>query len=495
MTSTLGRRLGLGFAATGLGAALLTALLVNLAFRERFEDYLEQQRAAQEAQLVAAFSAAYESQGRWDPQALDQLAPTVAMLGAEAELRDPDGELVWSTAESRMPSMARMHRAMMGTGPLTDPTSVPVVAAGERRGTLEVALPTEQVPAADAELRRGVNQLLLAGGVGVGLLALSLGVLFARRTTRPVAELTAAARALRAGDRSRRAAVHGEDEVAELARAFNDLAETSERQDAIRQSFTADVAHELRTPLAILRSQLEAAQDGVVELTPALIESLHDETLRLGRLVADLEMMTTADAVTFSMHRVPLDLADVVFSATDALEHRFTEQGLRLQRRLHPAPICGDQVRLVQVVTNLLTNGLKFVPTGGTIDVSTGVQRISGGEWAEVTVRDNGPGIPAEELPKIFDRFYRGQRARAGGSGIGLAVVAALVQAHGGEVDVDSPPGQGAQFRVRLPTSDEWARLSGRTGACSAPDSALAGGGPWPSALLNDPRPHLRRSC
>jgi two-component system sensor histidine kinase BaeS len=203
--------------------------------------------------------------------------------------------------------------------------------------------------------------------------------------------------------------------------------------------------------LAVLRSQLEALQDGVLAASPDLVDSLHDETLRLGRLVADLETMTSADGVAFSLRRESVDLADVVASAVADLDHRFTEQGLQLLPRLSPTPVCGDKARLRQVVTNLLTNALKFVPSGGSVSVTT----VEDGGVAELTVADDGPGIPPEDLDRVFDRFYRGAHARAGGSGIGLAVVASLVKAHGGDVGATTHASGGASFRIRLPLEDE----------------------------------------
>jgi len=200
----------------------------------------------------------------------------------------------------------------------------------------------------------------------------------------------------------------------------------------------------------VLRSQLEAVQDSVVEPAPALFRSLHDETLRLGRLTADLETMTSADSVEFDLHRRPVDLADVVARAGAALSHRFAERQLRLILSTEPAAVSGDEVRLQQVVTNLLTNTLKFVPPGGSVTVST--RTVDG--RAELDVHDDGPGISPDDLAHVFERFYRGHQVRTGGSGIGLAVVAALVHAHGGEVNVVNLPDGGASFRIRLPSLD-----------------------------------------
>ncbi len=460
MTRSLGRRLGLGFAAIGIGTAVLAVLVVNLAFSSRFDTYQEQQRAARAEQITGAVSSAYDPAGGWDRQRLDELAPALAMAGADVRLLDPGGEQVWSTDEASSP-LAAMHRAMTVAGPLAEPVSVPITVDGQQRGTLEVSLPVGSVPAADQEFRSSVNRLLLGGGLLVAVAASLLGLLLARRVTRPVAELTDAARDLHAGDRGRRAAVAGRDEVAELATAFNELAESAERQEALRQSFAADVAHELRTPLAILRSQLEAVQDGVLDLTPALIGSLHEETLRLGRLVADLETLTGAEAVSFSLEHRPVDLAVVVRSVTAGFGPRLTEARLTLETRLAPSLVCGDRIRLAQVVTNLLTNALKFVPGGGRITISTEADA----DHVRLIVRDDGPGIPATELPRVFDRYFRGSRARAGGSGIGLAVVAALVGAHGGAAMADNDPHGGAVVTITVPAAGSGAAVSGSEAA------------------------------
>jgi two-component system sensor histidine kinase BaeS len=468
MGSPLARRLGLGFAAIALVAALLAALLVNLAFSSRFESYLDQQRSARVDQIASAVTGAYRAAEGWDTERLDQLGPAVSMAGAEVRLVDAAGETVWATAGSVTGEMAQMHREMTAAGPLADPVTVPISVDGQPQGSLQVALPEGSVPVADRQFRSAVNRMLLAGGLAVAVVASILGLVFARRVTQPLAELTAAAHDVRAGDRARRAMVTGRDELAELATAFNELAASAERQEALRQSFATDVAHELRTPLAILRSQLEAVQDGVLDLTPALVASLHEETLRLGRLVADLETLTD-DHNSFSVEHVALDLAELVPSVAAGFRHRFAERDLQLDLRLAPAPVCGDRVRLAQVVTNLLSNALKFVPAGGRVVVST----RSDSNTAFLEVRDDGPGIPEDELPRVFERYFRGSGARANGSGIGLAVVAALARAHGGHVEAANAPEGGAVVTLTLPVPDRPGAASGAPGrrtSSSAPE-------------------------
>lgn len=466
MAKSLRRRLTLLFVVIALGSALLTAILINAAFGGRFDTYLDQQRSARTSQLATAFTAAYEPAQGWQIDRLDQLAPLVAMSGAEVRLVDASGEPVWSLRDSQMgPEMAQMHRDMSSTGSLNPPERVPLTVSGRPIGDLYVALPEGTVPVADREFRRSINWLLLLGGLVAGSIGVGAGVIASRRTVGPITELTSAARGIQAGNRSRRAAVTGDDEIAQLARAFNDLVDAVEREGAVRRAFTADVAHELRTPLAVLRSQLEAVQDGVVDPAPALFRSLHDETMRLGRLTADLETMTSAEGVEFELHRQPVDLADVVARASGGLSHKFAEKRLHMILRTEPAAVYGDEVRLQQVVTNLLTNALKFVPPGGSVTVST--RALSG--WVELNVHDDGPGLSPEDLDHVFERFYRGHQVRTGGSGIGLAVVAALVHAHGGEVTVANAPDGGALFRVRLPGASA-------TGACPTPSTSVSGG-------------------
>jgi two-component system sensor histidine kinase BaeS len=451
MASRLGQRLTVAFIVVGAGSALLTALLVNVAFGNRFDAYQEQQRQARERQLASAFTAAYDPSQGWQVERLDSLAPLVAMTGAEVRLDDDAGRFVWSLGNAQMgPEMAQMHRDMTSAGPLLPPERVSLDVRGEPVGELLISLPQGTLPVADKEFRSAVNRLLIVGGLVAGALSVGMGLVITRRTLRPITALTDAARDLRAGDRSRRTTVEGNDEIAQMAQAFNELVDSLEREDEVRRAFAADVAHELRTPLAVLRSQLEAVQDGVIEPGTAVFGSLHDETLRLGRLVADLEMMTSADSAEFDLHPSPVDLASVVSGAVAGLGHRFDEERLQLVSRTRPVVVSGDKTRLQQVVTNLLTNAVKFVPPGGAVVIST--QRV--GPWAELTICDDGPGIPTEDLDHIFERFYRGHQVRTGGSGIGLAVVAALVQAHGGEVTASNQANGGACFRVRLPVSD-----------------------------------------
>ncbi|MEU0042886.1 sensor histidine kinase [Streptomyces werraensis] len=442
------RRLALAFAALGIGTAALTAVLVNTAFNDRFENYLADQQHTRQQQLVALFADEYNRESGWKPQALDQLAPTVTMTGSEVELRGSAGQRVWSLADADVtPATLAMHREMMGTGDLGSPRSLPVTVDGQRVGTLEVRVPQGVVPAVDKDFQSSVNRLLVGGALAAALVALVVGVYTARRATAPIAELTRAANDLAAGQRDRRATTVPNNEIGQLATAFNTMADRVEKEDELRRAFAADVAHELRTPLAIQRSELEAVQDGVREPTDKVIASLHDENLRLTRLVADLETLASADAAAFTLQREPLSLTALVTDTVTGLADSFTAGGIALRTDLAAVRVDADPVRLRQIVTNQLTNALKFVPAGGTVTV--GLREENG--QAVLRVADTGPGIPPDDLTRIFDRFFRSRDARADGSGIGLAVAAELAAAHGGTLTADSEVGHGTTFTTRIP--------------------------------------------
>ena len=462
MRRSLALRLTLAFAAVGLGTAALIAVVVNLAFGARFGGYVSAQQQASRSQLVAAIAASYRHDGHFSPSTLAALDPLAAMANEEVSVLDDRGRLVWSSQSGTSGAVATMDRAMMDSattdratmdrammGNLTFGPAVrlPIMVSGARVGTALVRMPVTGSPAIDEAFRSSIERLLVLTGIGAGLLAVLVGILLARRVTAPVRALTAAARSLTGGKRAERLVDSAPDELGEMAAAFNAMADAIEAEDVLRCSFARDVAHELRTPLGVLQSELEALQDGLATARPEVLASLHEETLRLARLVADLETLASADGAPFDLKREMVELAPLVESVLVQFAGPIQDKGLSVETQLSEVTLFGDPVRLRQVVTNLLTNAAKFVPAGGRVRVNL----TSEGTWAHLEVADNGPGIAPEDLPHIFERFFRGRDARAGGSGIGLAVVASLVEAHGGKVAAASEPGHGTTFNIRLP--------------------------------------------
>ncbi|HEX9122946.1 MAG TPA: HAMP domain-containing sensor histidine kinase [Actinomycetota bacterium] len=345
---------------------------------------------------------------------------------------------------------------------------IPIEVDGRTVGYAVIRLrKASQQPSAVA-FRSDLVKRLLLGGILAALLSLGLGLMFALRATAPVRQVRGAARALTAGDRSVSLQTERSDEFGDVGRALRTMADSVEEEERLRQGFAAQVAHELRTPLTILQSQVEGLRIGVLEPTPEAIVSLHEEVLRISRLVADLQILGSADAAGFSLERATTDLREAVDETVREFAGLFEGSEVRLESRLEPVIAWVDRVRVGQVLSNLLSNALKFTPPGGLVRVE--LRRDE--PWAVLRVSDSGPGIPADELPHVFDRFFRGRGSRSSGSGIGLTVVSELVRAHGGEVEVSSDPGSGATFTVRLPLQPTPARRRIRAGSEPAVSAA-----------------------
>ncbi|GGW53850.1 two-component sensor histidine kinase [Streptomyces lucensis JCM 4490] len=285
---------------------------------------------------------------------------------------------------------------------------------------------------------------------GVALVAVLGALLLSRAVLRPVRALTSAARDLGEGELERRVPASGRDEMAELGRAFNRMAHSLQAAEERQRRLTADIAHELRTPLANLRGYLEALRDGVVEPTPALLHSLHEEAMLQQRIVDDLQDLALAEAGALTYHRSAVDLGDLLEAGRTAHLAQAEAAGVTLRTEAPtPVRVHADADRLRQVVGNLVGNALRATAPGGTVTLS--VTRV--GDAAVLRVRDTGKGIPPEQLSHLFDRFWRADAARGratGGSGLGLAIARQIVTDHGGTIEVASQVGTGTTFTVTL---------------------------------------------
>ncbi len=447
MRSSYAWRLAAAFAGVGLAAAVLTAVLVNLSFGGLLNGYLDQQQQGRQVQVVALLVGAYQRHQSWDPAELDAITPTLAMMGASVNVEDASGQPVWSMPAGSPGSVMGVMGSMMGTTALGPSQRLPVTVDGIVVGTAVVRLPLQGQLTANVAFRDAVNRLLLVGGLLGALGAVGLGLILARRATVPVRDLTRAARLLAGGNRAARVEQRSGDEFGQMAAAFNSMADTIVEEDRLRQTFAADIAHELRTPLMILSSQLEAMEDGVMSLGSDSLRSLQEETRRISKLVADLEVLASADAAHFTLQKERVDLAVLAAAVAAEFGQLFQAEAVQLETKLEPAIVEGDPGRLRQIVGNLLANALKFTPRGGRVRIRLRQEP----DRAVIEVSDSGPGIPEDELGRVFERFFRGRAARAGGSGIGLTVVRELITAHGGDVRAANATDGGAVFTVTLP--------------------------------------------
>lgn len=289
-----------------------------------------------------------------------------------------------------------------------------------------------------------------------GLAAIGLALLFSRLITNPLNQLKSSVQEMRAGVLSRRANIVSRDEIGDLASAFNSLAEQLEENDRGRKQLLANVVHELRTPLSIIQGNLEAWQDGIVAATPQTIAPVHEEAVLLSRLITDLRDLSLAEAGQLSLTREHTELSTLIESVIAPYRERAGNHHIDIvaNTTVDALPqVCIDPVRIRQVLRNLLDNAIRYTPAGGSIKVSaTSVER----GFVKVEVSDTGSGIARHDLPHVFEHFYKVDPARErsrSGSGIGLAIVKQLVEAHGGSVQVRSEADKGSTFSFTLPVA------------------------------------------
>ncbi len=457
----MARRLAVAFVSVALLAVGVLGVATWLETRSQVSDLVRSRDTTTGLEVSAALGETYRAAGSWQGADVRSAMLLAATSGASLTVLDAAGHTInngfgqggygpggfGAGGYGLGAGMMGMHGSA-ATGPLGSPRQFSIEVSGARVGTAVLRFP-QGTPAAEQEVRSALGRTVLWGGALAAVLAAGIGLLVAGRITRPLRRLTRAAHSLAAGDRRARAGGGDEPgELGELGEAFDRMADAVEREDALRRAFAADVAHELRTPLAIAQGELEELVDGIAEPTHERLASLHEEMLRLGRIVQDVETLAAAQAAQFRLERHRIDLAAIAKDAVGRLRPQAEAAGLELTAQLAPATIDADQPRMEQVAHNLLANALKFTPSPGTVIVSV----TTGNGDARLVVEDTGPGLTEDELTHVFERFWRGEAARdTEGSGVGLAVVAELVRAHGGQIEAANRPGGGARFTVTLP--------------------------------------------
>ena len=379
----------------------------------------------------------------------------VMLVDQSSRTRPPPAEQVWvkitNRRDGRLPTGETQFKSVdPDRGADGTRTSAPMAAAAPTSDVIsQIAEPSL------SRLESSFQRSLIVAGVGAGIAGLLIVTLFTREALSPIRSLTGAARRLGSGDLSYRVPSNRRDEVGELANTFNEMATTLERTEAHRRTMTADIAHELRTPLTNIRGYIEAIRDGVLAPDAPTIETLHQQTVHLSRLVEDLRILSIADAGALRLDLEKEDVATIARDTATSFKPRAAELGIAIKFDLpNGLPrVNVDRTRIGQVVANLVENALTHTPKGGTVTVSAGQPRSGA---VQLAVEDTGRGIPADVIPRVFDQFYRVDKSRTrstGGAGIGLTIVRKLVEAHGGTVRVESKPGEGAKFVVTLPAA------------------------------------------
>ncbi|GAA0804749.1 sensor histidine kinase [Spirilliplanes yamanashiensis] len=436
LRSPLGRRLLAAFLLVALSSVVVLTVAALIATDRGVSGAMraEQQRIAGRA--AAAAAAAYTGAGGWAGADLGRAAAVADAAGAHLVVLDDTGATVWPGRGMG----GRGMRAAMSAHTRTAPVEV----SGTRVGAVRVSFPAGATPARDIAW-----SWVAAAAAAALLAALLVSGFVTRRLARPLVRAAATARRFTAGERGARTGAGAPGELGEVLHAFDAMADEVVRSDTVRRRLAADVAHELRTPLAALQAGLEELRDGLRPADAERLGALHDQTLRLGRVVADLADLSAAESAALSLRPVDTDLAQVARAALDAERPHLEAAALRVETHLPvPLPVHADPDRLHQSVANLLTNAARYCRPGDRLTIAGRTE----GAGVVLEVADTGPGIAADDLPHVFDRLRRGGNSRdVAGSGIGLAVVRELIGAHGGTVTAASREGSGTVITVRLP--------------------------------------------
>ena len=432
-------------------------LSVHLVFQQQFTDYLTKTNETIFEELPSRLSALYLSKGTWDPATLDQVSQSLP-VGTIVTLSDPTGKFI-ATLNSSRGSM--MHgRAGMGMGmpssPITKFKTKTITVSGPH-GTLATALVRYPATAQilnpqDVLFQSSVFRFLLfAGGLAL-LFGIILSYFTSRRLVAPLKRLMQAAERIGQGHLDERVSLRSKDEVGQLANAFNAMADNLNRQENLRKQFTADIAHELRTPLTSIKSYIEAFQDGVLPADQENLSSIHEEIDRLVSLSSDLKDLNVAEMGALKLSLEPVNLNHLLERIIHSLQPLIQEKELTLNLNVPEEPVTtsGDERLLTRLFYNLVHNAYQYTENGGLVAVTlTQTSTVT-----EVRILNTGIGISEEDLPFIFERFYRTDKSRTretGGTGIGLALVHQITALHQGTISVQSKFEQETEFIVKLP--------------------------------------------
>ncbi|BFH14100.1 HAMP domain-containing histidine kinase [Paenibacillus melissococcoides] len=451
--SGLRKKLLLSHIGVALTSLLTITLLVYLVMTFAFGQYMKNQQQAEADTLLKDLAASYNAEaGGWTMGSLMQISHQAMLRNYTVKIYDDRNKLIWDT--SNMGMMPGGTDTGYESGGNDNIISTSIMKNGQKIGRLEIQGIESAFASQNQQFLRLFNSLLW-GALLLVIVGVSLfSVFMANSLSRPLMRIKQIATRMRTGDLSSRVALASpRTEIDEVGLALNHLADALEQQDKLRKNLTADIAHELRTPLATIQSHIEAFQDGVWQATPDKLEVCHEQVMRLVKLIHDLEKLTAVENPMLQLQKNMVSLNEVIRESVKTVSGQFEDKKISIDiQQDQEVFLTGDYVRLVQVFVNLLNNAYKYTNEGN-IRVVISEEPA----YAKVTISDTGTGIGQEELPFIFERFYRGEKSRnrkTGGAGIGLAIVKAIVEAHGGHIAVQSAVGQGSQFSVRLPKSD-----------------------------------------
>lgn len=411
--------------------------------KRQFRNYLSQDQAQRYRQLGLLLSGYYRTYGEWTgvKELIDELK---AAYQERIIVTNSKGIVVADTQQKLLGQrLSESSRGKIGT------LHVANIAVGTLYIRDRARSPIEN------KFLNSVNKSVILSGLISGVAAILLAFFYSRRIVKPIRSLTEASRKLKEGELDQHVDTDSRDEIGELARSFNSMASKLKEQERLRKNMVSDVSHELRTPVSNIQGYLEGVRDGVLDLDDETIQILHNEAQLLNQLVNDLHELTLAEAGQLDLHKRMVPVRQVITNTIDPLQAKIGSREVQVHTEFDSTVTFNvDPARIKQVLRNLLDNAMAHTDEDEVISISA---------WREddhivIEVNDTGEGIPQEELPYIFNRFYRVDKSRTrstGGSGLGLTISKKIVEAHHGEISVVSEPGEGTSFTVVLPVNSD----------------------------------------
>lgn len=460
MITTLRTKLSISYVLVALIIVLLISVLTNMFVEKHFREYVKQNQELKNKEIVSTLSGQYKDNNQWNIDVIETIGVSYLESGIIIKVKDKAGNTVWDATEHNNGMCQRIieHMAKNANGQNGHMeggyTEVPYTINHKlhKVGVVEIGTyGPYYLNEHDMAFINTMNNVLIGVGIFSLLLALVLGAIMAGRISSPISRVIGAAKSIANGYYTDRISEKSNTiEINQLTTTINNLADSMEKQEALRKRLTGDVAHELRTPIATLQSHMEAMIDGIWEADTDRLKSCHEEIIRIGKMVGDLEKLTKFESENLVLNKEEFDVSELINRQIQNFESDFLNKNLAINFTGSKVEIYADRDKMSQVIINLLSNALKYTPEGGKVNVNVkGTADIT-----QIVIKDNGPGIPKEDLPFIFERFYRADKSRnrlTGGSGIGLTISKAIVVAHGGAIDVNSSSEFGTEFIVSLP--------------------------------------------
>jgi two-component system sensor histidine kinase BaeS len=459
MKYSLKAKLSLSYVLVALISVFLISILSNIFFDKQFTEYVQKNQEQKNKEIITSLSKQYQNFGKWNTDMLESIGVSALENGIIIKISDISGRTIWDAKvhnngmcqriiEHMSQNMSSHYPDMKGEY-IEKPYFI--YYNSDKVGVVEIgSYGPFYLSDNDLAFINTLNKMLISVGIFSLLFALIIGTIMAKRLSSPISRAIITAKNISKGCYSDRILEKSStSEIIQLTDTINNLADALERQENLRKRLTGDVAHELRTPLATLQGHLEAMIDGIWKPEKDRLVSCHDEIVRISNMVGDLERLAKYESENLILNKTTFNITETVQHIINNFESEYASKGINIELIAKDEYITADKDKLCQVVINLLANALKYTHEGSNVEVI-----IKGDEnITQIAVKDNGPGISEEDLPYIFERFYRADKSRnrmSGGSGIGLTIAKAIVEAHKGKIEVISKIDSGTEFIISL---------------------------------------------